>query len=594
MEDKEKKEKQEKIGIGKVFSSFKKSLVFAQNSKKYIIMFTVAIVFLSVIAAIIPMLAAQAIINLTGALWEQLLVVALIILVLEISRNICYFINHYAFTLFFYKVFQKMQVEVARQTLYIKSSKFDATSSGVFVDRISRDTSEIADFYRRFADFIIEFITNIGILIAVFIINKAMFIYFLIAIAIIYVIRVYQTKIQYSRWKLMRELHEKNSGLITETVRGQKDIKLLNSENDFLDITSQRITELNDKRIESQKIDRRINFLRMNVEDIIDFVFIALGIYLVTISAWEVLTIASFIILYNYRSRIFGLISFLASFQETSRQYVLASNRVFEIIDSDKFEKEKFGDVVLGDIKNSIEFKNVNFEYVENQPVLKNFNLTLKIGQSVGIVGKSGGGKTTVFSLLTKLYDLQNGEILLDGININNLTKESIRSNIAVIQQTPYLFNFTIRENLQYVNKDAKEQDIIDACKTAMIHDFIIGLKDGYDTLVGEGGVTLSGGQRQRLAIARALLKNSKIILLDEATSALDNQTQEDVKTAINNVAKSKTVLIIAHRLTTIKDCQRIILIGEGKVVADGTHSQLLKTNDEYGALYKNEAMLDD
>ena len=191
--------------------------------------------------------------------------------------------------------------------------------------------------------------------------------------------------------------------------------------------------------------------------------------------------------------------------------------------------------------------------------------------------------------MISKLYDINSGEILIDGINIDELDEDSIRGNISIITQNPYIFNMTIKENLTSVKDNLSDEEIVKACKLACLHDYIMSLPDGYDTIVGEGGLVLSGGQKQRLAIARALVQNTKIILFDEATSALDNETQKNIQDAINNMKNKYTILIVAHRLSTVINSDRILLVEDGKISAEGTHKELLEQSPTYNKLYKLE-----
>ena len=203
----------------------------------------------------------------------------------------------------------------------------------------------------------------------------------------------------------------------------------------------------------------------------------------------------------------------------------------------------------------------------------------------------AGGGKTTLFNLLLRLFSPVQVDILIDNINIKDLDEESLRKHISIIRQEPFLFNKTILENFKLVNPDITLEEVREYCKKAYIDDYIMSLEKGYDTLIGEGGVNLSGGQKQRLAIARTLMKNSKIILFDEATSALDNESQEYIKNTINELSKTHTIIIIAHRLSTIKDADKIYLISDGQVVASGSHKYLIKNNKHYKQLYNPEQM---
>lgn len=231
----------------------------------------------------------------------------------------------------------------------------------------------------------------------------------------------------------------------------------------------------------------------------------------------------------------------------------------------------------------------VNFEFGENK-VFKDFELTIKDGQRVGLVGPSGAGKTTFVSLLLRQHDIMSGSILIDGQNIAEVTQDSLRQNIAVVPQEPLLFHRTIRENIAYGKPEATDAEIEEVAKKAQAHDFITALPDGYNTLVGERGVKLSGGQRQRVAIARAMLKDAPILVLDEATSALDSESEVAIQKALHELMEGKTVVAIAHRLSTLREMDRIIVLEDGKVVEDGTHNELVKGKGTYASLWEHQA----
>ena len=262
--------------------------------------------------------------------------------------------------------------------------------------------------------------------------------------------------------------------------------------------------------------------------------------------------------------------------------------KIFEVLDSEPEIRDCEEPIVLPREHKSIQFKDVNFEYVENVPVLKNINLDIKCGETIAFVGNSGGGKTTIVNLLPRFYDVKSGSITIDGIDIRKYTLESLRQNIAVVFQDNFLFSGTIRENILLGNENATEEQIHKAVKMAYLDDFIATLKDGLNTVIGERGVLLSGGQKQRVAIARAFLKNAPILILDEATSALDNKAEAVVQKAIDNLMQDKTVFVIAHRLSTIQNANKIVVINEGNIVEEGTHEQLLQIeNGAYKTLYE-------
>ena len=274
---------------------------------------------------------------------------------------------------------------------------------------------------------------------------------------------------------------------------------------------------------------------------------------------------------------------------EIVKDFNLSADRVYELFEGNTFKKESFGNLESGKIEGYIEFKDITFGYDKKLKILNKINFKINPNEKVAFVGKSGAGKSTIFSLLAKLYHPNSGEILLDGYNINDLTKNSIRDNMSIITQMPYIFNFSIKDNLKIVKPNATMKEIKKVCKDACLDKFIESLPDKYNTIVGEGGVTLSGGQRQRLAIARALLTKTEVILFDEATSALDNETQKEISNAIDNLKGEYTILIVAHRLSTVIDCDRIFVVDNGKIIDVGTHQELMKKSEFYRNLYESE-----
>lgn len=265
----------------------------------------------------------------------------------------------------------------------------------------------------------------------------------------------------------------------------------------------------------------------------------------------------------------------------------MAIERVFDILNAQPAIKDKPNAINLSPEISQIKFENLCFEYVPGVPVLKNINLTVNKGETIALVGNSGGGKTTIVSLLPRFYDPTSGRITIDGTDIRDFTLHSLRQNMAVVFQDNFLFSGTIRDNILLGNENASEEDINKAVKMAYLEDFVAGLKKGLDTQIGERGILLSGGQKQRIAIARAFLKNAPILILDEATSALDNKAEAVVQKAIENLMKDKTVFVIAHRLSTIRNATKIVVINEGEIVESGTHEELLKMEcGAYTTLY--------
>lgn len=266
----------------------------------------------------------------------------------------------------------------------------------------------------------------------------------------------------------------------------------------------------------------------------------------------------------------------------------VAMGRVFELFDLDSAIKDCENPIELKGLNNKIEFKDVNFEYVPNQPVLKNLDLTVTKNETLAIVGNSGGGKSTLVNLIPRFYDIKSGSIAIDDVDIRKFSLKSLRHNISMVFQDNFLYSGTIKENIMMGNPEATAEELMTAIKSAHLQDLISELPDGLDTMLGERGLTLSGGQRQRVAIARAMLRNAPIVILDEATSALDNESEAIVQKAMDNLMKDRTVFIIAHRLSTIKNADRIAVINEGELVELGTHEELMNIeNGQYKALYE-------
>ncbi|ELC8443577.1 ABC transporter ATP-binding protein [Clostridium perfringens] len=258
----------------------------------------------------------------------------------------------------------------------------------------------------------------------------------------------------------------------------------------------------------------------------------------------------------------------------------------FEEIMNEENEKEIPNAKELKDVKGKISIKDVTFRYDNKESILENFNLDIKAGKMVALVGPSGGGKTTVCNLIPRFYEYESGKIFIDGVDISTVTLKSLRENIGIVQQDVFLFTGTIRENIMYGNPNATEEEVIEAAKNACLHDFIMGLEDGYDTFIGERGVKLSGGQKQRIAIARVFLKNPAILILDEATSALDNVTEYEIQKALEELSKDRTTLVVAHRLSTVKNSDEIIVLTDKGIEERGTHEELIKLGGVYSHLH--------
>ena len=480
------------------------------------------------------------------------------------------------------KILYYLRKDILDRIFSLKVVNFDKISSGEFQQKLKDDPASISRVlsvvqYNAFALMVI--------LIYVFFLNYILGIIYLIGVVLVYFIE----KKLYSKYEYLQrdysKIQDRNTTILNEVMHGIRDIKLLNI---IPSISNIAIDSMSQSNQYDTKLKMQHNFiweLSGAIEYLISFLVIFIGIYLASTNK---LTVTNLLIIYMYRYEIFSLISNINSIKEYYTEYKVAKDRIFSIMDDNCFPVEQYGNVSLKNINGSIEFKNVSFGY-DDKMVLKDINFNIEANDTVAIVGASGSGKSTIFNLLNKNYDVSDNSIFIDDIDINTLDRNTIRNHISIISQNPYLFNFSIKENFMLLGDHITMKDIKKACKLARIDDFIDSLPDKYDTILGEGGVNLSGGQKQRIAIARALLKKSKIILFDEATSALDNITQREIQSSINSISKDYTILIIAHRLSTIKDCNKIMVLQDGKIVGVGNHYELLKNNLYYQKLYENE-----
>lgn len=533
---------------------------------------------------VVPLITAKVILSMTSSAVKQLLLSAVLLLIVKLISSILVFFKAIFYRKIYHKTLIGLQTSLASKILDIEIEEINKNTSGLFINRLNKDTSEISSVFMQYAYYLSYFLSGIGVLISIFVQNKYLFVYSCLASLITFSIDRVKISKQYKVKKEVNIIEEKNTGLTSELIRGIKDIKVLNANEQILNEITNEMVKSSEKQMKILQINGLYGFIERNIGALLDFFFIVFGIFLYKES---LLTIPEFVIIYNFQNKVKYSLDGIVQLLEYNKKFVISADRIFEIIEEDKFKKETFGNKVVEKLNGNIEFKNVYFGYDKNK-VIKNMNFKVKPNQTVAFVGKSGAGKTTIFSLLTKLYEVDKGEILLDGNNINDLTCDSIRNNMSMITQDPYIFNFSVKDNLLLANNKASMKEIRNACKLACIDDYIMKLPRKYNSVIGENGVMLSGGQKQRLAIARAVLKKSEIILLDEATSALDNETQSEIQNAINNLTDS-TILIVAHRLSTVIDSDTIFIVDDGKIIKKGSHKELLKSSNEYKKLYEKE-----
>lgn len=562
-----------------IFSYFKK-----RKAQIFILVFLEFFSF--VFGLISPFFSAKLMQAISAIALKSILTFAFLLLILDLIGHFVYFIRREKEIEFENAVSLDLKGFISKELFTLEQKNFDEKGTNFFSSRVQGDTRDIVYYLSHLLYQFTSLLESFGVLIYIFIMSVPIGIYLTLSSLFLFFVRYYAMKKRETQRKKEDEKQEKYTSTFTEVIRGIRDIKVLNLREEMIRKTVKDQRSINELYQHNRKIMFKYDEIRWTFQKIIDFGVYVLAIYLITQNKFLGLNL---IVLYTYKNKAFGFFDHINSLIEGSMNMKYTLNRLYELVEGKNYSKENFGTQHLQVLKGNIEFQNVFFGYREGEDVLKEVSFHIKPNDTVGFVGKSGAGKSTIFSLIPKLYSCSKGDILLDGISIHELSEQTIRENISVITQNPYLFNMTIRENLKIVNPNATDKEMIKNCKLCAFHDYVKSLPYGYDTLIGEGGVILSGGLRQRLAIARALMKKSEIILLDEATSSLDNETQDFIKHSIEKISKNYTILIIAHRLSTVKDCDYIIVLEEGKVVGIGTHNELIKKNKYYKKLYKHE-----
>ena len=440
----------------KIFENIKKSYKFVKSNKKSLIICIIVSILTIPVSVLTPILSAQILLALNGSLYEDLLRIAAFIFIVYSIQHLLWFMSRIVYKKYIVNVVYGIQKELMKETFKLSSECFDEHGTGIFIDRLRQDTNVIANIFDDLANILIQIFSNLGIFIVIFTISKIMFLYFVLCGINEFIVSKKRIKIYYERFGEIRDLEEKNTGLVAELIRGVRDVKVLNSTDVFMKKFDKRVSEVNDKNIKLTIKNNKFYLFSEEINEVLDYLFYFIGVMLTN---FNLLTASNFVVLYMYRSKARYLFTYIVSMMESIKTFNFSANRVYEIIDGEKFSKEKFGNIKLNHINGDFEFKNVSFAYKKEKEILHNISFKVKANTTVAFVGKSGSGKSTIFSLLNKLYNVDDGKIFIDGYDINTLTKDSIRNNMSIITQNPYIFNLSIRDNLLLVKEKVTKKE---------------------------------------------------------------------------------------------------------------------------------------
>ncbi|MBQ7897880.1 MAG: ABC transporter ATP-binding protein [Clostridia bacterium] len=572
-----------------------KLLPFFMKYKWYSILVLVMVVLSSLLGLLSPYVSGaffiDEVLNLGGSFYGQIFKAIVIIAGTKLLSTVFMMVHSIVTAKISANVTYDLKKTIFESIQRLSLSFFSSRQTGGLMTQINQDSRSL---YWFFVDGLPYFVTNIVQFVAIVILLFTM--NWQVSLVVMLPIPIY-VAVRRSLYRLSRKIHARNysrsrifNSFVADILTGNRVVKAFSHEEleqKKFNVRSYAVSDANyDGTVKTNWFIYPITLIL----ELGTYAAWAFGGYMVArgnISGNEIFTYGTLVTYISMLSMAYAPLDFFNRFGQQLSECMNAAHRLFEIMDTIPDVQDKEGAVAPESFDGSVEFKNVSFEYLKNRRVIDNVSFKVEAGETIGIVGHTGAGKSTIVNLIMRLYDVTDGEVLIDGKNVKDLPMSFIRDNISIVSQETYLFRGSITDNIKYAVPDATDEEVVEAAKAAGAHDFIIKYPDGYNTQIGFGNKGLSGGELQRISIARAILKNPKILILDEATAAMDTATELKIQKAITNITRGKTTIIIAHRLSTLKDAKRLIVVEDGKMTESGTHRELIEKKGDYYKLYK-------
>ncbi|MCC3144268.1 ABC transporter ATP-binding protein/permease [Halanaerobium sp. Z-7514] len=514
--------------------------------------------------------------------------IAALMILVYFLKGVSYYGQHYLVAYVSQKAVRDIRDELYFRLQNLSLSFYSRNKTGEIISRVTNDVSQLQSAIVSGAvNTIYKLFTLVGGLVYLVYLNYRLTIFLLVMLPLItYVLNIFNKKLR----RVSKEVQVKIanvSDVLQETLSAVRVVKSFGRE----DYEYDRFSSQNEANFQAKMKKTQYGAI---LTPLIEFIAAISFTAILWYGGYEVMQgrmrASELIAFFTLLLTISDPLRSLTKLSSTIQQAVASAERIFEVIDKENIiEKDKENKVILDEVEGEVVYDNINFSYDRDEIVLKNINLCASPGDIIALVGHSGAGKTTMVDLIPRFYDPISGRMRLDGHDLRDINLENLRSFIGIVPQETILFSGTLRDNIKYGDLDADEEAVKKAAVAANAHDFIMEFPDGYDTMVGERGVGLSGGQKQRISIARAILKDPKILILDEATSSLDAESEALVQEALEHLMENRTTFIIAHRLSTIKNADKIIVLENGEIVERGSHQELLKKDGKYASLYQGQ-----